>query len=106
MMHFSKYLVAGMAAVAIGVPLAMTTFTASASADERDRYRDGRRYDRAERYERYERRHERRRSEARWRYRNNSYSARANDLDPAGDYKGYPDWARVALSPKYDRGFR
>ena len=37
-----------------------------------------------------------------YRWRNNSYSARANNLDPAGDYKGYPDWARVALSPKFD----
>ena len=37
-----------------------------------------------------------------FRWRNNSYSARANNLDPAGDYKGYPDWARVALSPKFD----
>ncbi len=25
---------------------------------------------------------------------------RANDLDPAGDYKGYPDWARAAFAPK------
>lgn len=25
---------------------------------------------------------------------------RANALDPAGDYRGYPDWARAALSPK------
>lgn len=30
------------------------------------------------------------------------YAARANNLDPAGDYKGYPNWARVALSPKSD----
>jgi hypothetical protein len=28
--------------------------------------------------------------------------ARANALDPAGNYKGYPDWARAALSPKTD----
>ena len=25
-------------------------------------------------------------------------AARANDLDPAGNYKGYPDWARSAFS--------
>lgn len=25
---------------------------------------------------------------------------RANALDPGGDYKAYPDWARAALSPK------
>lgn len=31
------------------------------------------------------------------------YAARANSLDPAGDYKSYPNWARVALSPKYDQ---
>ncbi len=31
-----------------------------------------------------------------WR-RYNSYTDRANDRDPAGDYKGYPDWARAAL---------
>ena len=24
----------------------------------------------------------------------------ANDLDPAGNYKGYPDWARKAFAPK------
>ena len=30
-------------------------------------------------------------------FRDNSYAARANDRDPAGDYKGYPDWARAAL---------
>lgn len=33
-----------------------------------------------------------------------SYSWRARELDPAGDYKGYPDWARVALSPKSGGG--
>jgi Ni/Co efflux regulator RcnB len=26
--------------------------------------------------------------------------ARAESLDPAGDYKGYPCWARAALAPK------
>ena len=31
------------------------------------------------------------------RRRYNSYTDRANDRDPAGDYKGYPDWARAAL---------
>ncbi len=36
------------------------------------------------------------------RSRVDSYAARAHDLDPAGDYKGYPNWARVALSPKFD----
>jgi hypothetical protein len=29
---------------------------------------------------------------------------RANALDPAGNYKAYPDWARAALSPKFDGG--
>ncbi len=41
-----------------------------------------------------------------FRRRNNPDSARANNLDPAGDYKAYPDWARAALSPKYDGGNR
>jgi hypothetical protein len=27
---------------------------------------------------------------------------RANALDPGGNYKAYPDWARAALSPKTD----
>jgi hypothetical protein len=27
----------------------------------------------------------------------NEYTARANQRDPGGDYKGYPDWARAAL---------
>ena len=27
----------------------------------------------------------------------NEYSYRAHDADPAGNYKNYPDWARVAL---------
>jgi hypothetical protein len=32
---------------------------------------------------------------------------RANALDPGGNYKAYPDWARAALSPKTDgRGSR
>jgi hypothetical protein len=26
---------------------------------------------------------------------------RANSFDPAGRFKGYPDWARYALSPKW-----
>lgn len=36
---------------------------------------------------------------------NNSDSAiaiRARSVDPAGDYKTYPYWARYALSPKTD----
>lgn len=27
---------------------------------------------------------------------------RARNLDPAGDYKAYPNWARSALAPKGD----
>jgi hypothetical protein len=27
----------------------------------------------------------------------NEYTARANQRDPGGDYKAYPDWARAAL---------
>ena len=33
--------------------------------------------------------------------RDNSHTVRANSLDPARTYGEYPDWARVALSPKY-----
>jgi hypothetical protein len=44
------------------------------------------------------------------RYKNARYYAkpcdhtcvRARHLDPAGNYKAYPDWARAALSPKTD----
>ncbi len=37
-----------------------------------------------------------------WRSRRDSYEAIiANDLDPSGTYSGYPDWARIALSPKF-----
>jgi hypothetical protein len=33
--------------------------------------------------------------------------ARARSLDPAGNYRAYPDWARAALAPKFDgRGRR
>jgi hypothetical protein len=31
---------------------------------------------------------------------------RARNLDPAGDYKGYPAWAQRALAPKFDGVFR
>jgi hypothetical protein len=31
---------------------------------------------------------------------------RADYLDPAGNFKGYPAWARAALSPKNDGGNR
>jgi hypothetical protein len=31
---------------------------------------------------------------------------RANYLDPAGDYKAYPSWARAALAPKGPDGMR
>ncbi len=45
-----------------------------------------------------------------YRYRNRDRdhyeAARAHNVDPAGDYKGYPDWARYALSPKYDSNRR
>ena len=34
--------------------------------------------------------------------KDSSYSARANAQDPSGDFKGYPDWARAAISPKLD----
>jgi Ni/Co efflux regulator RcnB len=31
---------------------------------------------------------------------------RADYLDPAGDYKAYPAWARAGLAPKNDGGTR
>jgi hypothetical protein len=31
---------------------------------------------------------------------------RAEAQDRAGDYKAYPDWARVALAPRYGSGSR
>jgi len=31
---------------------------------------------------------------------------RARSLDPAGDYKNFPDWARAALSPKLNGATR
>jgi hypothetical protein len=35
-------------------------------------------------------------------YRDVPYDARAHSVDPAKDYKDYPNWARWALSPKSD----
>lgn len=35
-------------------------------------------------------------------YRYVPYDARAHSVDPAKDYKDYPNWARWALSPKSD----
>jgi uncharacterized membrane protein len=46
-----------------------------------------------------------------YRYRGKTYvvtkrcdhdCVRARHLDPAGNYRAYPDWARAALSPKTD----
>ena len=86
------------AAMAVGVGVAgMAAASSVAVADESGRYREQRQY---------ERKAERRYVTKQRKYRDDSYAARANDLDPAGDYKGYPDWARVALSPKFDRGWR
>jgi hypothetical protein len=31
---------------------------------------------------------------------------RADSLDPAGDYRGYPDWARAAFGPRRGGGGR
>jgi uncharacterized membrane protein len=48
-----------------------------------------------------------------YRYRGKTYRitkscdhdcVRANHLDPGGNYKAYPNWARAALSPKTDGG--
>ena len=44
------------------------------------------------------------RREREQRKRDSHDSIRANALDPSGDYKGYPDWARAALSPKNHEG--
>ena len=63
------------------------------------------RSERSDRYDRYERR-DRTSNRRYYRYRQNEYTDRANNLDPAREYGGYPDWARAALAPKYDGGNR
>lgn len=79
-------LIAAMA-VATVIPITFVSFSTEAAAETRQ--------------ERLEREREQRRAAAeRQRNRESLDAARANDLDPAGDYKGYPDWARAALSPK------
>jgi hypothetical protein len=40
------------------------------------------------------------RSGARNPYHQSYNSIRAHERDPAGNYRGYPNWARSALSPK------
>ncbi len=80
-------------ALSVGLP-AISTVSVSASAEPNWRERAA------------ARKLERKRIVKMRRYRDDSYAARAHDLDPAGDYKGYPDWARVALSPKYDNNRR
>lgn len=79
-------------ALAVGLP-AMAVGSGGANAEPEWRDRAVRKY-------------ERQRIVKKRKWRDDSYAARAHDLDPAGDYKDYPDWARVALSPKYDRGRR
>ena len=79
-------------ALAIAVGTLPVLVPSEASAAEGTKYRK----------KKYDYRYARKRN---WRVER-EYEARANDLDPAGDYKGYPNWARAALSPKYDRGFR
>ena len=80
-------LIIAVLAVAVGLPVASLT-TSSPGAAEEGRYRAARKYKRTYVKKR--------------KWRDDSYAARAHNLDPAGDYKGYPDWARVALSPKSD----
>ena len=84
-------MMAALVAVSVSAPAMIVTST-EAAAQQGWREREARKYER-----RYERRYAKPR-----RYRDNPYAARAHDLDPAGDYKAYPDWARVALSPKLD----
>lgn len=91
----SKLLISALAGAAVALP-AMTIGAATASADHESRYKVERKY-------KYDRRYSAKKRN--WRVEE-EYAARAENLDPAGDYKGYPNWARVALSPKYDRGFR
>ena len=69
-------------------PWPMAAFSGAAFAGPSDK---APRYAKASKYVTYQRRQ-----------RVDHYAARAHDLDPAGDYKGYPNWARVALSPKFD----
>lgn len=90
----NKLIAAGLAA-AIVMPLAMVASAGSAEAAG-----DGK-------YERKYRKYERHYVAKRRYYRGDeNYSWRAANADPTGQYKGYPDWARVALSPTYDRGWR
>lgn len=70
-----------------------------AGAGENGRDRSVRKYQRKHVTDRYA-------AKKRKSYDDDSYAARANSLDPSGDLKGYPNWARVALSPKYGNGFR
>lgn len=75
--------------IAVGLPVA----AGPALADHETRYRSAKKYERI-----YVKKRKARDDD--------QYAARAHQLDPAGDYKGYPNWARVALSPKYDGGGR
>jgi opacity protein-like surface antigen len=78
-------------AVAIACPIAVAR-SDTADAAEYRRGSAGQKYYRKSKRDDYSRRDDA------------QYAARAHDLDPAGDYKGYPNWARVALSPKFDGG--
>lgn len=87
-------LIAASLAVAMALPLAMVASTVASATDVG---RSDRKYRKYERYQVAKRRY----------YRGDeNYAWRAANADPTGQYKGYPDWARVALSPRFDRGWR
>lgn len=96
-MHVGKSMLVIAAAVAVGILLPVTSmFFASEAAAESQR-------ERRQRIELRER--EKRKTPVdKRRNRESDDSVRANALDPSGNYKGYPDWARAALSPKDNEG--
>ena len=72
-----KKLIIAVLAVAVGLPSA-SLMASSPGAAEDGRYRTARKYER--KYVAKKRK-----------WYDDSYAARAHNLDPAGDYKGYPD---------------
>ena len=82
-------------AVTVFLPVTFTSFVSEATAETQR--------ERRHRIELRER-EQRKTSVEKQRNRNSDDSVRANALDPSGNFKGYPDWARAALSPKDNEG--
>ena len=93
-MRYGTAVAAAFVALAVGAGSVPVLTPTAANAEEGAKVRKYKK--------KYEQRYARKRN---WR-EEREYEARANDLDPAGDYKGYPNWARAALAPKYDGKFR